>query len=91
MSKDDVAPTYQQWTEILWPDGSPFLKQSIDIKIEQPDWMMNIIQMQGFPMGQTGKLTIRVWIETDAKPASEIIETWINVKHETVKAPVEKS
>jgi len=84
LSDNDVGPIYQQWTEILWPDGSQFLKQLLEIKIEKPDWMINTVQMQGFPMGQTGKLTIRVWIEADTKPVSEVAETWITVKHERI-------
>jgi|ERR1035437_8921167 hypothetical protein len=87
VAESDALSNARQWTEVLWPDGSQFVKQPLDVKIEKPDWMMNTVQFQGFPMGQTGRLTIRVWIDINGKTATEIAETWITVKHQIVIVP----
>lgn len=80
-AESESFPTFRQWLVILWPDGSEFIRQPLDVKVDKPEWTMSTVQIQGFPMGQKGRLTIRVWIEVDNQMISEVGETWIDVKH----------
>jgi hypothetical protein len=72
----------QQVLELLYPDGSavpirgtiPFIFQSAGIARNHQD-------IYGFPVGQEGPYTIRVWLEKDGKPISEVGTRKMRVIH----------
>ncbi len=80
VTDEDVGKILELHMEVYWPNGELFIEQKINVKAEKPDWVSFTVRMLGFPMGQRGKLQIRVWIESEGQKISEVAETAILVK-----------
>ncbi|MCH6553476.1 MAG: hypothetical protein IH793_04880, partial [Acidobacteria bacterium] len=83
----DDDKEFVQIIQALWPDKSEFKRMKAPFRF-QPDKKghQNRIEINGFPMGQEGLVTLNMWLEVDSKRIGEI-HTWtVNIKHETAKA-----
>ena len=81
ISDAEIQHVYSQHLEIIWPDGSPFFKQAQPVPTDKPDWITSIMNIVGFPVGQPGKLVIRLWMESEGEKVGDAIETFVKVNH----------
>lgn len=80
----EMNRAYRQTVEVLWPDGSTFFKQAIAVTSDRPDWMTVVMNLGGFPGGQTGKIAIKVWMDLDGERIDGGIETFFKIGHSIV-------
>jgi len=76
----DEIRTYFLCTQILYPDETQYgeiAKSKFNIEVGKRAQMH--IQIQGFPIGQTGEYKIRTWIEENQKRVSDPIQFGIGV------------
>jgi hypothetical protein len=82
VNADEVGMTADQIFEMQFPDGTVApIKGKIPFVFEKPGTHRNHQNIIGFPVGQEGAYTIRVWLEKDGKPISEIGTRQMNVVH----------
>src|SRR5579864_4084683 len=80
----DELKEYLLCTQVLYPDNSPFGEVSkIKMNIERNNRSQVATQVAGFPIGQIGFYTIKVWVEENQRTAVEPIE--LRVELEIVK------
>jgi hypothetical protein len=78
----DVGLDASQILEVQYPDGSIApIRGSIPFKFEKTGIQRNHQNIIGFPVGQEGTYTIRVWLELDGKAISEIGTYEMTVSH----------
>jgi hypothetical protein len=83
ISADELSlKAADQIFEIQFPDGSIApLKGKIPFIFLNPGIHRNHQNIVGFPVGQQGVYLIRVWLEKDGKPISEIGTRQMKVTH----------
>jgi hypothetical protein len=62
---------YASVVQIYWPNGDDFAKHTIVASQPAQNGMAFIVNIQGFPIGQTGKLRVVNWLERDGETISE--------------------
>ena len=76
----DKGKTFIQIVQINWPDGSEFKRS--DVPFATTDLIhqvtMNII---GFPIGQEGRIQLKLWLESDSHRVGVEHSFWLNVTH----------
>lgn len=82
----DRGDSFVQIVQILWPDKTEFKKQEAPFRFEPGRSHQNRIEINGFPLGQEGDVTVNMWLETDSKRVGEIYTWTVRVKHEIAKA-----
>jgi hypothetical protein len=76
----DERRNYFLCTQILYPDESQFgqiTRSKFNIEVNKRSQMT--LQVQGFPIGQTGEYTILSWVEENEKKVSDPIQFGIEV------------
>jgi hypothetical protein len=58
MGEDEEGKDYTSKTEVFLPDGSLFTSNIVSAALPVANGMAFILRLQGFPIGQTGKLKI---------------------------------
>lgn len=83
----DDDKEFVQIIQALWPDKSEFKRIKAPFRFQSDKkGHQNRIEINGFPMGQEGLVTLNMWLEVDSKRIGEI-HTWtVNIKHKTAKA-----
>jgi len=82
----DEVKEYVHCFQMMYPDQSPFgnvIRQKL--KIEQNKQAQNIMKMVGFPIGQQGSYTVRIWIEQGDKPVLQPIDLKLEVEWKTTQ------
>lgn len=82
----DAGVAFVQCTQILWPDGKPFLdrnEHALKFEPGKPNYLHRL-QMGAFPVGKHGDCTIRVWLESNGTVVAEPALLKVNVKHTKV-------
>lgn len=77
----DIGPTFTQIIEIRLPDGSEFPGNKISFQFAPGKQHQISINFPGFPIGQPGDVTVKLWLELDSKPATEIHDWVVPVTH----------
>jgi len=73
---------YTQICEMLWPDGSQFFLAQLTSSAENANQFLTFTgKVSGFPIGQEGRLIIRVWMEEHGERVADPEETWLSVIH----------
>jgi hypothetical protein len=68
--------------EVQFPDGSIApIRGAIPIVFGNPGIHRNHQNIIGFPVGQAGAYRVRVWLEKDGKPITDIGTRTLNVFH----------
>jgi hypothetical protein len=71
-----------QILEMQYPDGSIApIKGRLPFDLPRAGTFRNHQDIYGFPVGQEGAYTIRVWLEKDGKPVSEVGTRKMRVIH----------
>lgn len=70
---------YQMGLELYWPNGELFFENKLPLEKEAEEYINFIVRMQGFPMGQSGKIRIVVWVEHQGRKVCDNVETSIHV------------
>lgn len=83
---EDHDKPFVQVIQILWPDKTEFKKLEFPFRFQPDKDQQNRVQINGFPLGQEGDVTMNMWLEADSKRVGEIYAWTIRVKHEIVKA-----
>jgi hypothetical protein len=87
----DEHREYMLCTQILYPDKSQFGQiTKARIKIEPNKRFQMTIQINGFPIGQIGKYTVRIWVEENQRTVFDPIEFGLEleiVRQETAQNP----
>jgi hypothetical protein len=76
----DERRSYFLCTQVLYPDESQFgaiVKSKVNVEVSKRSQMS--MQVQGFPIGQTGEYKVRTWIEENEKRVSDPIQFGIEV------------
>jgi hypothetical protein len=79
---DEEGVEFSQATQILWPDKTEFLKRSIQFRFPSHKSHNVAINLSGFPIGQTGQVTINIWLERDSQRIGDIHSWAVEVEHE---------
>jgi hypothetical protein len=77
----DELKEYFVCTQVFYPDQSPFgevHRSKIAVEPSRPAQLN--VQMVGFPIGQAGTYTAKVWVEESARPVTDAIERRIEVE-----------
>jgi hypothetical protein len=78
----DAGKTYTQSIEMLYPDNTPFgVKNSTTFVIQPGKRHQFRVQSNGFPIGQIGTYTIRMWLEHNGVEVVPRHIVHINVQH----------
>lgn len=84
----DELKEYVHCFQMMYPDQSPFgnvVRQKL--RIESNKQTQNIMKMVGFPIGQRGTYTVRIWVEQDEKVVLEPIDLKLEVEWKTTQSP----
>jgi hypothetical protein len=85
--KDDEGKVFDQLTEILLPDGKPFVTASpVKFSVQPGKRHYMTSKILAFPIGQVGKCTVQVWAEFDGQVVTEKSTIHIGVEHDLVAA-----
>jgi|SRR5712692_3373406 len=77
----DELKEYTHFVQILYPDGSQFAEISKHkMNIELNKRAQVVVQVLGFPIGQIGKYTVRVWVEENQQKVVGPIEFKIELE-----------
>jgi hypothetical protein len=85
----DELNEYMICMQVLYPDGDQFgeiTKAKLNIQANRRSQFNS--QVIGFPVGQLGKYTVRVWIESDNKAAVQPVEIKIEVAKQEDEKPM---
>jgi len=85
----DELNEYMICMQVLYPDGDQFgeiTKAKLNIQANRRSQFNS--QVIGFPVGQLGKYTVRVWIESDNKAAVQPVEIKIEVAKQEDEKPI---
>lgn len=78
---DDTGKEFFQKIEILWPDGTVFNMSESSFRFEANRNHQVTTNLVGFPAGQTGDVTIRLWLERDGRRIGDINSWTVAVTH----------
>jgi hypothetical protein len=81
----DDKKDYFHCTKFIYPDGTQFgdvVKSRVQIQSDKRAQVA--VQLNGFPIGQTGRFTIATWIEENEKSVIDPIEIHIDVARSEV-------
>ncbi len=76
----DENKSYIQWLQIQWPDGSEFEKYPLPFVFKKRR-QQNRVNIVGFPIGQPGLLTIKMWLESDGAKVTEVYSHTLEITH----------
>jgi hypothetical protein len=81
--RNELAKSFEQVVEVLFPDGSPApIRGRLILKeISQDQGTRAYVNMFGMPMAQTGFVTVNVWIESNAERVTDIFSYRIKIDH----------
>ncbi len=88
---EDVGRPFEQVYQILWPNGDKFFEQRLPFIAGSPDLHQTDFSALGFPVGQSGRLRLLTWLDQEGRRVTDIIESFINVKHGPSTSPVTAS
>jgi hypothetical protein len=73
---------FSEVVQILWPDKSEFIKHSQKFTFDKEPKNHNVlINIMGFPIGQTGEVVVNMWLERDSKRIGDDHSWTIEVEH----------
>jgi hypothetical protein len=79
LEPEEEGKDYVLNTRIFWPDGSPFVDQSLTANQPTKNALVFTIRMQGFPIGQSGMIKIRQTLTSGGIEVCEQIEVEVRV------------
>ena len=71
LSPHEEGKDYASLTQIYWPDGTLFVEQSLAAAQPTKDGLNFVLQLTGFPMGQSGNLKIVNWVTSGGSTVTE--------------------
>jgi len=94
VADEEIGREFVQRTVIVLPSGDvfgdpatgssvPFKAKDISANIAQV-----IVNLNGFPIGMAGPITVKVWIEEGGKSVTDVIAYPLRVVHVEPKTPV---
>jgi hypothetical protein len=86
----DELKEYTHFVQIFYPDQSQFAETSKNkLKVELNKQAQAVVQIQGFPLGQVGKYTVRTWVEENQQQVVGPIDIQIELEiiRQAQKAP----
>ena len=92
-SKDEFDIEYMQRLTINWPDGNELTSQTYTFQFGIPERdrpkHSNAMRVIGFPIGQSGDVSLRLWVEREGATVSDIFTYNFAVKHNRIPEAVE--
>lgn len=86
-AQDDVKKTFHQVVQLILPDGTEFIKQGVEFKMEEGKVHQNRITVQGMPVGQAGQLVVNMWLEEQAARWTEVYSYPLKISHDLEAVP----
>jgi hypothetical protein len=81
-SPSDVGMTFEQVYQIYWPNQEKLIERRLQAFVQNNEEMQQTsFAFIGLPVGQTGKIKIVTWLDSDGHRVSEVIETTVLVEH----------
>jgi hypothetical protein len=81
LTPEDSGVQFTQVIEMEWPDGRIFKKAEVPFKPEKGAVQQTSASIIGFPIGQTGTLKLKTWLERDGRRLGEIQIYPVSVAH----------
>lgn len=78
---EDVGRKFEQVYQIYWPDGEKFSENRLGFTQIDESVQQVSLSVMGFPVGQMGQLRIVTWLDHNGHRVTDLIETFIRVKH----------
>ncbi len=86
---EDIGKKFVQKLECVSPDGQIPMKAPLPFEIKNDETHRNILNIVGFPIGQQGKYTLRMWLELESgEVATKVFTYTLTVSHQRVAQPV---
>ncbi len=86
---EDGGRQYRQKIQILYPDGTPFgAVTEVDFAFQAGKSHHQLTtKWNGFPIGQTGMYSVKMWLEGDGSTVFGPVSIGVNVQHERTNSP----
>ncbi len=81
VSEEEQDKPFVQVVQALWPDGSEFNKTVHPLSTQRTAVKQINMNIVGMPVGQEGKVTIKLWLELESRPITEAFIKSLNIKH----------
>jgi hypothetical protein len=79
----DEGKEFNQCLQVLYPDGKVFFEnRELKFAMKPGERQHNAVGILGFPIGQKGDYTIRMWLEEKGSVAAEPVEIRLEVEIE---------
>jgi hypothetical protein len=79
----DEGKIFNQCLQVLYPDGKVFFEnRDVKFTIKLGERQHNAVRIVGFPIGQKGDYTIRMWLEENGSVVVEPVEIRLEVEIE---------
>ena len=89
-SEDELATSFDQVIEVMFPDGSPTpIKGRVTLKELTKDGQGTrcYVNMFGMPIAYPGFLSINVWVEAESRRVTDVFTYKLKVEH-TSQPPI---
>jgi hypothetical protein len=81
-NEGDVGQEFVEFLQMLKPDGTEFKQAQVKFSFEANDKVAQVrMNIVGFPVGQTGPLTLNMWLEHHNQRVGEIHSYPVVVAH----------
>lgn len=79
--EEEQDKPFVEIVQLFWPDKTEFHKLETPLPTQRAEIKQMNHRIVGIPVGQEGKVTIKLWLELQSQPATEIFIKNLNVKH----------
>ena len=87
----DEGVEFTKNLQILWPDKSEFMRHHMKFKFTEKKNHNVLMNISGFPVGQTGPVTINMWLETQSQRVSATLSWTVEVTHKPPNEPKQET
>jgi len=81
LSDDEQEKPFHQVIHAFWPDGTEFNKTIHSLPTQQAEVKQINMAVVGLPIGQEGKITVKLWLELESKPVTETFFKTLKITH----------
>src|SRR2546426_656904 len=79
LSEEEQDKPFVQIMQALWPDGTEFNKTSHPLPTQKVAVKQLNMGVVGMPVGQEGKITLKLWLELESSPVTEVFVKNLNI------------
>ncbi len=80
--QDKIGKDFVQHFQILLPNGTEFMKRTLNFRPVKPNTHMNYLRLNALPIGHVGYLKMKSWVEEKDVIVSDEEEYLIGIEHD---------